>query len=957
MPPALPVPSKIAINALRGIAFGTSCAIGVILEDQIRRISTLRTAIGNNEKLKSAKRYHRATESAWLPGEATAENRGAIQWREAEDKPKAHSGHHESRLPPSQDSAGHAAPHEWPIAPSELGNGLETSRPPAVVTQKTQPPPLPALDSLQSPFKFGGADFSFPAAQSDGGWYSDRLSTPVQHKADLDELAKEISGILSSKSEESLDRAIAKFFEECHTYNPAQGNKEEWVAISARLSRECQRSGRWVDANKILIATASAGPLEESQFYAHEPIPIIQFHLRQTDEAGQCSPQAIGAASRLFLLPFKDRPRLLTWEVYTVGRELFIQNLLLKDVRTVQNIYWRVFGLISRDTAEFSGWAIRELYRFNDYKDVIKFFLLNFSKTSPREPAYTETVDCVVYSVEKMKGLKANLVLRAFGSMNCPDNGFLWTWWIRRLLQAHYRRYQDFSTSEALFEEVSSLGLLSRINYPENVYRTMVDIAIEAGDKDKAKFYYETLIQKYPHMVTDVRLRGFLALIKAKAEDWRGVFSAFVEMQTLRAGQEKEYDQAFVMILKIFASSHPAAKVRAFVARYIDDLEVRMHRYVVTIVANKYGDCHDVPGFISWLKYCSDTGFTFDPSFCNAVLRNCRTKWRFTFEELQALYLQMQQMDPKTTDDVTQRIMSQAALTAGKCLSTSKTSRWHYPRSIMVNKLAYTGRTTNERDVYEAMNQELHRKRPLSALSIYKRALRFGMPPCAHCLRLAVAAALQTSNTGSSSAMGLILVAHERGDDVTAAVSTYIRYHLDYFQARTDDMFLHMQNLITRFEELNITIDPTVITHMAAICIKLDSHERAIALCKLAKDKGGHENLCFSRQSIRVLLTAYAYTLDTGGMSELIRDLLMTEYSVDRTVLVYLKAARRTVQKLRGRLGRTLQKTLEDGVKIVTARRAENETNGRVISCEVLQIMHNALEDVGGNGMTTTLEN
>src|SRR5262245_43240543 len=62
MSPPLPVPSKAAIRALRGLALGTSCAIGVIVEDRSRRITTLRTAINNKEKIKAARQYHGALE-------------------------------------------------------------------------------------------------------------------------------------------------------------------------------------------------------------------------------------------------------------------------------------------------------------------------------------------------------------------------------------------------------------------------------------------------------------------------------------------------------------------------------------------------------------------------------------------------------------------------------------------------------------------------------------------------------------------------------------------------------------------------------------------------------------------------------------------------------------------------------------------------------------------------------
>jgi hypothetical protein len=77
-PPA-PLPSVAATRALRGLLLGTTCSLGLVLEDRRRRISTLRNRLKNAEKLKSHERYHaggaaailerfeQTSDPAWLP--------------------------------------------------------------------------------------------------------------------------------------------------------------------------------------------------------------------------------------------------------------------------------------------------------------------------------------------------------------------------------------------------------------------------------------------------------------------------------------------------------------------------------------------------------------------------------------------------------------------------------------------------------------------------------------------------------------------------------------------------------------------------------------------------------------------------------------------------------------------------------------------------------------------------
>ncbi|KAL7628886.1 hypothetical protein AAE478_000401 [Parahypoxylon ruwenzoriense] len=962
MPPPLSVSSKAVIHALQGIALGTSCAIGVIMEDRRRRISTLRTAIANKEKLKSAKRYHGVAESALRLDDAVFVGGDELQWHQLEDRNKLRSEHAGLQPQPlrRRDPSGYPSPNTGPALPLESDHVLEPS-PASNAAQTPRPSPPSVQGSTTSPSDSSRRPLitstqirdHFQAINTPRPWKYDGTISSKPHSVNPHGLIKKVAEILDGESEDKLDRAIAKFFEGYHTYYYSLTQlDDECIAISARLSRECQASGRWEDANKVIAATIGAGPLEESQFYAHDPISIIKFHLRQAGGDGRCPVAAVAAASQIFLAPFKEKPRMCASEVERVGKQLFTANLLACQLPVTHQIYWRIFGLLE-DPDAFTEWSIQELFEHKDYKSVIKYFILNYSRTKPDNESYNKTIDCVVYSVEAMDGRKANLVIRAFGRMGCPGKGFLRTRWIMRLLQAYWRRCENLSMVEALFEEVSSLGLLDRINHPQGVYRTMIEITVKAREEAKTRSYYEVLTEKYPDMIRDVALRGFLALVKAEAGDWDGVFDAFTEMQPMRPGKEKEYDDAFIMILKVFAASHPVAEVRDFVTKYTGVLDVRMHHYIVTMLANKYGDCHDMSGFISWLQHCSEAGFALDASLCNAVLYNCWSKWKLSFPELHDVYRQMRAINPCFTNNVTRRIMSQAALAQGKRINESKNDHLVHSKTIAVNKLAYTGRTTSRRDIYEAMNQELNNGKPMIAVSIYTRALKFGMPPCPHCLRLAVLGALKSSDNGSGRAMELIGNAHKRGDDVSSAVSMFIKYQLNHFQAKSEDIILLMRNLVSRFEALRIIIDSAVVTQMAMVFVKLGSHEKAIRLCTYAKIQGGHENLCFSRQSIRALLTAYAYTLDVKGMGKLIEDLLVSEYSTDKLVLSHLKAARRTVQKIRGKVGKALFEILDRGTKLVSARRTETRKDGNMISQETLRIMKDALADMLKTRATT----
>ncbi|CAJ2501980.1 Uu.00g048330.m01.CDS01 [Anthostomella pinea] len=955
MSPPLPVPSKAAIHALRGIALGTSCAIGVIVEDRRRRICTLRTAIANKQKLKSSRQYHGTLESVTLQqlDDPTILGGDDLHWHQRQER-ISHRRESQAASPPSRSNRGQAVrplDHDHP----EPAKRPEPKDVPELPAQKPDPPPpsqrtKPSTSSrlaVPPPLPSVPTTAKIPNISAGASWHSTGPSTPRRRPKTVEALIAEIAGILDSNDEQRLDRALTLFLGASRT-NLFARPTEDWLELSARLSKECQAKDRWETASSILAAAVSAGALQETQYYAHDPIPIINHCLRQADPETPCSREAVTLAAKLFLATFREKPQLHVDQIEHLGRRLITQALLVREAGVAHNAYWRVLGLLDDDTVGFTGWAIQELFRFQDHKNVIKFFLLNFSKTTPDVTSLNMTLPLVVESVEALKGWKASQVLRAYARV---EYGGLRTALIMKLLQAHWRRHENFAMSQSLFEEAVSLGLLDRIDYPQEFYRVMVDISVKANETVMARSYYEELIHKYPRSRYDGAALESLALIQAKAGDWDGVSESLMHLNL--QSRDEQCTKVFVMVLKFFADNHSVADVRDFVHVCTSERGIPMHRYIVSLVARKYGDCHDIPGFISWLEYCGKAGFALDSSFCNSILQVCRSRWNLSFDELSALLSKMRLLSPGCSDAVTQRIMSQAAIKEGR--STAGWTGGHRVRSRVtsVNRLSYLGRSTDQRDVYEAMNQELSSGNPTGAILIYKRAIRFAMPFSSHCLRLAVSAALRRPGSGSGSALTLIHSAHQQGHDVGPAVSALIRARIDQLQARAEEVILHMQNLITRFEALQIVIDPAVLTHMAFVCVKLGQQDKAVALCTLARDRIGSTNLCFSKQSFRTLAMAYSQTLDTAGMKKLIEDLLVSDLSSDKTVLSHLRSVSRQVHKLdHNNTVVAMLNIIQRGINKVKQLRAATREGGKIISEETLRIMGDALAEMQANQST-----
>ncbi|KAI0465826.1 hypothetical protein F4859DRAFT_499805 [Xylaria cf. heliscus] len=957
MLPPLPIPSKAALRVLRSIALGTSCLIGAVVEDRRRRISTLKIAVKNKKQLQSSRQYRRNSleDLSWqLGGEVVPEHN--IQWYEKEEYgPGKHYDtetiHYaalgdpavaESELPHCLDEKNDLDPVQGPQpsasqSQSQLQSQSQSSPSPPVTSRhpslrtKRQVQPFLATD-LTNNVPFTRAISTRQPA----------LSATLQQNED--DLIHSIEDLLGSIDEGRLERAV-KLFISGRPPTPSSPLLEKWLDISIRISRECQASGMWEHASQILTSIISLGPLDETRYLAHNPIPTVEYHLRRRDPDIPQSAGQVTLAAKLFLATFETVPKTRGVHMEDVGKSLIVQSLSLRLFNLPQMVFWRTLGW-SPNPVEFLSWAIHTFFQHRDYKAVVKIFLLYYSRMRPGHERFDQTMDYVMESVLATKGLDADKILKAFAQMHCPGNGKLRTRWVMRLLQAHWARYEDISHTINLFDKAVLLGLLDKVGHPQGVYRTLVDMAVKAGDEKVAYTYADELIRDYPDMKNDIALK--LAVFRAKAGDWDSVLQAFRQVRPNDLAEPALYTDAFILILKVFTDSHSAAETQGFVMLFIQEMGISFHRHMVTLVAKKYAEDRDMKGFVRWLELCSREGFAFDAGFCNSVLHNCSRIWKLSFPELRKIHSHFKTINPHCSDEVTQRILNQAAHREGKRYRIDR--KWKVTLSNTNNRLAYRGRSTNSREVYEVMNHELTNNKPSSAVMIYRRARRFGMPFSSHCFRLVVLALLRAKGYGPDFALSLLQHAHTKGHDVESAVTIFIRHEIDRFIGNAQDVIIHMRNLLGQLESLQIPIGLAVLTHMANACVRVGQHEKAIILCNIARDRGGESHPFLSKQSFKVLASAYSNLLDVEGMNSLMYYLFKSEFSTDKVLLSHFKSIRRLVEKKDPSLSRTVMLDILDrGVLQLTRSRAKARTEGRLISYETLRIMGDALADLRGD--------
>lgn len=951
MSPPLPVPSKAAIHALRGLALGTSCAIGLIVDDRRRRISTLRTAVENKKKLKSSRLYHGTAEAVVLPADdPVLLHSNDLHWHYHPDQA---SSLEERRIECDSFSSAGTTPEQ---SSSHNSSRAEAAEPQRTRSRRTvtrhgfgrdadstrcSAEPLRRLAPLRT-------SLDVPVARDSGGW-ARGLAPQNEEPPELDPNLV-IDGILDSlekEDETSLDGIVGDFLQKVARKSLFAQLGDRWCDLSISLCKHCQERGRWDGAQKVLAASIQSGRLGIEQYWAHNPVPVIESALPPADLATKPSERAAALESlrlsvQLFTPHFNEKVSMLSPELAPLGRIMVERVLAFNQPQYVRDIYGRVLPQLA-DATEFTAMVITALFEYRDHKSVLQLFRANFSKCCPDQQCFNDIVEMAVKSVEDMAGARASAVLRSLTSLCDTSKQPLKTAWLMRILQAHWSRHNDLKKSRALFRQMLSEGLLDQVKYPQYVYKVMTEFSAISGDLTAARHYRNEVIMMTPAMAEDVGIMGYFALAKAQAGDWDGVLSDFVKMQPHKVTQKEAYQQSFIRILKVFAQGHPIAEVEQFVQYFIQEMHMQLHPFMVSLVANSYGDFHDAPGLIRWLQFCSSSGFALSPGFANAVLRNCRLKWKLPFRQLRKLYSEMRKLQGTCVDDVTQNMMHNAALMDGNYLGKPARQRVRSLK-LSLSRKPYFARSANNRLVFTAMQEELQSGRPNMSVYIYKRALQYGMAWCPHCFRIAVIASLKQKTDNFAKAMQLITSTSQQGHDVSAAVGLYIKAQLDSFRGAFEEIMDRLKAMTIHFESAGIIIDPSVLTHAAVIAAKSGRDAHAVSLCQVAMQKRGTTNPCFTTQSLRALLMAYYHLLDVDGLQWVVESLPSSPCSADVRALSLLKEMRRHMRKWEAsdRVC-SIRDVLEAGINGIKKRRVLQIREGAQIQKECLNIMSDAV--------------
>ena len=356
-------------------------------------------------------------------------------------------------------------------------------------------------------------------------------------------------------------------------------------------------------------------------------------------------------AVALYLTKFKEKPKVATDRWRCLGETLCATACAQGSFDLTEALYWRVDQCRGDAPNRSINQLIIALYKQARHKDVVKIFRRLFGSAPLDKLNFYQTGDMVVESTLKVRRLdRAEETLATLAALSEGTGVLCTATWFTKVLRSDWNWYGDITRTQALFERLAPN--FRCITSPQAVYGAIIQFCIEAGDETAAQSYYDRLQKAHgPVNAHGVRISGHFAYAKAIRNDWTGVEDDFRKMWLLDPNSHvhktrfrEDYSASFVPILKLFAKTHSVNETEAFLRTFIDNLNVSLTPYMSTTMITKYAEAHEIDSISRWLEYMISMQSSADPMLFNAIISNCRTKWKFSFAETYRLYQQVRKM-------------------------------------------------------------------------------------------------------------------------------------------------------------------------------------------------------------------------------------------------------------------------------------------------------------------------
>lgn len=864
----LRVPKRLALTALRGLVVGTSGTLLVLFEDRRRRIDQARRAVHNGERVRAAKKIRKKSSRPPVdPPKTTTALSSTLKETALADHKKQ-----PSRLQPS------SAPKAPPFPP-----------PPVIVNGAPLSSPLPAIANGKTKI-------------------ADKIRR-IKEAAALGDMQSLQAGIITLKS-------IAS--------NPIYVKEEEQSKLmqaAMDLCRQCQKSGSTSQTEKVLQYVGKIGAVSSTDYHTLDTKTHVERSLADlenliqrlrsdelsTEESAhkaawldaKCAAhKKLDNLLSLVLPDFADDGTILPsrkWEWARLAEKAMRLALDLGGLRIDSSLYNQNLQNAGQEIQD----AVKELghvTKTEAFRRVVRTFVQLQAELSQPDLAIWTTIGNVISDSVQLGSSPGPAASLVYLVQNCPPGLRIRTTWVAKLLWVDWEQFnkkKNAFKSQALFHKFETLGGCEKVTHVDGVYRVMMEIALEAKQWQLADDFLSALKTVAPTAARHPKILGKLAKAKSKLGDWASVWEDFQNMEPRDC-----IGDVFVPVLDQFSKTHTVEELDQFLRQALQELQVPITPYMVTLVGNRYGELRDVTSFVTWLEFCAGQGVKVDAAFANTILRNCRRHWSFDYQSLKEVYRMLQLLNPTFVDEVTHNMIVTAALTATR--HAPAPTIVHNEVSSLAVKFRKEVRLCDPHDLRLWMRRAFGLQNYRMVQNMYEKAVKQGANVDDGHLLLMIRAILQ-HNANVPMAVRVLNEARQQNILVERATTEVIVFcSRPVFPGKGTDretVLGNLQSALSQFQAAGLEISSASLLRVAYLCLVNIHHtEAALDYAKSAlhlKEAVYPDDV----PTFQVFLLAYTWRVDLSGLKWTIRGALQSGILHKKRVLEALKAARRIFEK------------------------------------------------------------
>lgn len=595
-----PVPSKAALNALRGVLFTTSCSVALLAEERRRRLKIARSAIDNARKLHTVK-----------------SNRGAVALSESWEDRLADLGDEVLSLPSASRSKN-------PYRRRRRGSSANS-----IVLDGEANIHRHSFEYHEHPGRAASNDKEQKATQethiSNFGLEATKFILPLTDIRPSDISFKHLKAPPMS--------ALPLRSKEMDSQNLGPGPE---ARVKVSLHRDYEPLPRRSNTQDGLLSLHeplqfdSSAQARLSLTNISTPNKIPQTYLDQITKLEQT----------LRDLESRHSNHTLISELLDLAVDQLQASMASRPMAPRWNNHFKSNGLrLLRITIEHDSakWTIVLATLLPIFKDPTQIL-------SPVAKWLWEKKD--------KRGLER---LLEFLSENKQKRLWMHGMAIYRVLSGLDEAMDSFKDIKQIYRLLQSAGLYKAIAVPSNVEykirRLMVSKALKAGDDAFAQEEMKYLCALDPDTTkADVKLQSKLIVREAALGHWESVRDSIEMLESANSTKPNELRYTISKIIDVFVQTCSSEGLETLLRRFVRNYNINLKSRWVNLVLDRYASRHDLDSMFSWLQFCSEAGFQMDDAFIRRFYSACRKYWSFSDKTITSLHQNLQGLAPTLSD-------------------------------------------------------------------------------------------------------------------------------------------------------------------------------------------------------------------------------------------------------------------------------------------------------------------